>query len=727
MKSKYLFLAFAASAALVGCQNDEELTYNGADANSKAIDASGIRFAVSKDDAATRAIWDENDGKYTFNWTAKDKIGVAYIGDVGNEMASQGVTNYQFMVDSLYNKALVVQNGAKFITKFQPAWGNDGTPLTALVNMADGDGDYTAANWQASYKVGGAAVVDANLVTLSNIAKFKTPNDYIFEGYYAVYYPFDGTYAKKGYIPVKSPESIVVKNDLTDNLEAAAAYTFSFSKPQPFKAGTNVAEFKLQQLSGMLKLNLRNKTAGSITIVEKMLVVPSQEFTVSGKLNNVEAAPSANVISDAKTASAIEVKFSSAAWNTSPAVAATVTLNQYNPVNGANEASVYIPMLPKNGFTGMDVYLINADGAAIKVAKTANFDITSAAVQPVGIDITSDKFDTYIAYDEASFEDVATNAPEGSVIELLKPVTLKKTIAVAEKVTIQGKSITLDENGALSFSTAGAVVKSDIIANGGTLTPTNATFGKLTINAKKELALEASGKFAEIVNNGTLTLGDGTAAASIDAEKVTNNGKLAIKNNASINPTASAIDNQGEVYQYVGSVIGATGLKNAETAIYTCEVDTQTKFDEAVERKATKIVLAKAVEFAIPATGAENITIQFDANATLKNESINQTSGVTTKVTGKVKAVISNDATSTYATIQQNLNVSENITVEEGKYLKVAKNYTVNVTGKIILKKNAKFEREQGGSTDIEAKVNCSGIETGEGAQWIGGQPNYNK
>lgn len=726
MKSKYLFLAFAASAALVGCQNDEELTYNGADANSKAIDASGIRFAVSKDDAATRAIWDENDGKYTFNWTAKDKIGVAYIGDAGNEMASQGVTNYQFMVDSLYNKALVVQDGAKFITKFQPAWGNDGNPLTVLANMADGGGDYTAVNWQASYKVGGAAVVDANLVTLSNIAKFKTPNDYIFEGYYAVYYPFDGTYAKKGYIPVKSPESIVVKNDLTDNLEAAAAYTFSFSKPQPFKAGTNVAEFKLQQLSGMLKLNLRNKTAGSITTVEKMLVVPSQEFTVSGKLNNVEAAPSANVISDAKTASAIEVKFSSAAWNTSPAVAA-VTLNQYNPVNGANEASVYIPMLPKNGFTGMDVYLINADGAAIKVAKTANFDITSAAVQPVGIDITSDKFDTYIAYDEASFEDVATNAPEGSVIELLKPVTLKKTIAVAEKVTIQGKSITLDENGALSFSTAGAVVKSDIIANGGTLTPTNATFGKLTINAKKELALEASGKFAEIVNNGTLTLGDGTAAASIDAEKVTNNGKLAIKNNASINPTASAIDNQGEVYQYVGSVIGATGLKNAETAIYTCEVDTQTKFDEAVERKATKIVLAKAVEFAIPATGAENITIQFDANATLKNESINQTSGVTTKVTGKVKAVISNDATSTYATIQQNLNVSENITVEEGKYLKVAKNYTVNVTGKIILKKNAKFEREQGGSTDIEAKVNCSGIETGEGAQWIGGQPNYNK
>lgn len=725
MKSKYLFLAFAASAALVGCQNDEELTYNGADANSKAIDASGIRFAVSKDDAATRAIWDENDGKYTFNWTAKDKIGVAYIGDAGNEMASQGVTNYQFMVDSLYNKALVVQNGAKFITKFQPAWGNDGNPLTALVNMADGDGDYTAANWQASYKVGGAAVADANLVKLSNIAKFKTPNDYIFEGYYAVYYPFDGTYAKKGYIPVKSPESIVVKNDLTDNLEAAAAYTFSFSKPQPFKAGTNVAEFKLQQLSGMLKLNLRNKTAGSITIVEKMLVVPSQEFTVSGKLNNVEAAPSANVISDAKTASAIEVKFSSAAWNTSPAVAATVTLNQYNPINGANEASVYIPMLPKNGFTGMDVYLINANGAAIKVAKTANFDITSAAVQPVGIDITSDKFDTYIAYDEASFEDVATNAPEGSVIELLKPVTLKKTIAVAEKVTIQGKSITLDENGALSFSTAGAVVKSDIIANGGTLTPTNATFGKLTINAKKELALEASGKFAEIVNNGILTLGDGSTAASIEVAKVTNNGKLAIKNNAAINPTGSAIDNQGEVYQYVGSIIGGKGLTNAEVAIYTCEVVNQIKFDEAVTRKATKIVLAANAEFAIPATGAENITIQFDKDAILKNSTTNSTTGVVTEVTGKVKAVISNDATSTYATIQQNLNVSENITVEESKYLKVAKNYTVNVTGKIILKKNAKFEREQGGATDIEAKVNCSGIETGEGAQWIGGQPNY--
>lgn len=136
-------------------------------------------------------------------------------------------------------------------------------------------------------------------------------------------------------------------------------------------------------------------------------------------------------------------------------------------------------------------------------------------------------------------------------------------------------------------------------------------------------------------------------------------------------------------------------------------------------------MLAANAKFAIPATGAENITIQFDKDAILKNSTTNPTTGVVTEVTGKVKAVISNDATSTYATIQQNLNVSENITVEESKYLKVAKNYTVNVTGKIILKKNAKFEREQGGATDIEAKVNCSGIETGEGAQWIGGQPNY--
>lgn len=718
MKSKYLFLVFAASAALIGCQNDEVLAPNGGDANSKAIDASGIRFAVSKDDAATRAIWDENEGRYTFNWTATDKIGVAYIGDAGNEMASQGVTNYQFIVDSLYNKALVVQSSAKFTTKFQPAWGSDDNPLTEIGNMADGKGDYSAANWKTSYSV----TTDEGLIGKSNIAKFKTPNDYIFEGYYAVYYPFDGTYAKKGYIPVKSPESITIKNDLSDNLEAAAAYTFSFSKPQPFKAGTNVAEFKLQQLSGMLKLNLRNKTQASIATVQKVLVVPSQEFTVSGKLNNVEAAPNASVISDAKTASAIEVKFSSAVWNGTFAAAA-VTLDVYNSITGANEASVYIPMLPKNGFTGMDVYLINAYGAAIKVAKTANFDITSASVQPVGIDIASNEFDTYIAYDEASFTDVATNAPEGSVIELLKPITLKTAdIAVANRVTIQGESITLNDN-TLSFDAEGAIVKSEIIANGGRLTPTNATFGKLTINAKKELELVVSGKFNEIVNNGTLTFGNGSAASSIEAAKVTNNGKLAIKNNAAINPTGSAIDNQGEVYQYVGSIIGGKGLTNAEAATYTCEVVNQTKFDEAVSRKATKIVLAAEVKFAIPATGAENITIQFDKKATLENNST--TNNVTTEVTGKVKAVISNDATSTYATINQNLNVSENITVEEDKYLKVAKNYTVNVTGKIILKKNAKFEREQGGATDIEAKVNCSGIETGEGAKWIGGQPNY--
>lgn len=508
-------------------------------------------------------------------------------------------------------------------------------------------------------------------------------------------------------------------------MTAAAAGTFSYSKPQPFKAGDKVAEFKLQQLSGMLKLNLRNKSGDAIAGVQKILIVPSKEFTVSGKLNNVDAVPGASVISDAKTASAMEVKFVNNPASASH-TAENVNFAEYTETPD-NTTPVYLPMLPQSGFTGMDVYLINNKGAAIKVAKTANFSISSGRVQPVAIDITSGEFNTYIAYDEASFESVATNAPNGAVIEVLKPVTLNKTVAVANRVTIQGKSITLDYStagkGTLTF-TKETTVKSEIIANGGELTPTSATFGKLTVNSKKSLALEAGGTFEEIVNNGNLTLGDGTTAVSVNAGKVTNSGVLAIQNNAAINPQNSAIDNKGEVYQYVGSVIGAKGLTNAGAATYTCEVVNQTKFDEAVVRKATKIVLAAAVEFKVPATGAENITIQFDKDATLKNQ-LTDKDGNVTEVTGKVKAIVSNDNTSGYPTISQNLTVTEDITVKEGKYLKVAKNYTVNVTKKVILEKKATFEREQGGAADIEAKVNCSGIETGEGAQWIGGQPNF--
>lgn len=713
MRSKYLFLTFAASAALVGCQNEELLTEKGTDANRKTINASKVSFAVSKDDAATRAIWSENEGAYTFNWTKGDGIGVAYIGDGGNEMESKGVTNYKFDVDSLKLASFKKKDNAKWTGFYQVD--------EALDDVKD---RYTKAD--------GTDLVASDLGQ-SETAKFKTPNDYIFEGYYAVYYPFDGTYTKKGYIPVKSPESIVIKNDLTDNLAAAAAGTFSYSKPQPFKAGKNVAEFQLSQLSGMMKLNLRNKTAAAISTAQKILIVPSKEFTVSGKLNSVDAAPSASVISDAKTASAMEVKFSSAAWDGTFAAAA-VSLPVYTATPD-NTVSVYLPMLPQSGFTGMDVYLINAEGAAIKVAKTANFSISSGRVQPVAIEIASSKFDTYIAYDAASFESVATNAPDGAIIEVLKPVTLNKAITVANKVTIQGKSITLDNStagkGTLAF-TKETTVKSEIIANGGELTPTSATFGKLTVNSKKSLALEAGGTFEEIVNNGNLTLGDGTAAVSVNAGKVTNSGVLAIQDNAAINPQNSAIDNKGEVYQYVGSVIGAKGLTNASAATYTCEVVNQTKFDEAVARKATKIVLASTEEFAIPATGAENITIQFNKAATLLNQVKNEKDEVTGEVTGKVKAIESNcgeekDASSKkiYPTISQNLTVTENITVKEDKYLKVAKNYTVNVTKKVILERKAKFEREQGGAADIEAKVNCSGIETDEGAQWIGGQPNF--
>ena len=707
MKSKYLFLAFAASAALVACQDQELMSNKGQDsANEGVIDATTLSIAVSKDDAATRALWEENEGNYDFFWTKGDGIGVAYIGDAGNEMASQGVTNYFFTTDSLQLASFKKKPG-------QGRW-------TGFYGVGEG-----LADVQTAYTKANGTDLAQDDLGKSQTAKFKTENDYIFTGYYAVYYPFDAKYDKKGFIPVKSPEALVVKSDLKDNLAAAAANTFSYSKPQAFKAGKNVAEFKLNQLSGMIKLNLRNNTAAAIdNAVQKILLVPSQEFIVAGKLNSVDAAPSASVIADAKTASAFEIKFSDAAWNEEFTTAQAISLPQYNKAQAANTTvSVYFPMLPQNGFTGMDVYLINNQGAAIKVTKTANFNIESAAVQPVGIDIKSSKFDTWIAYDEASFKAVATNAPEDAIIEVLKPITLTSAVTVANKVTIQGKDITLGKNGSLTFSAA-ATVKNTIIANGGTLNSANATFNKLVVNAKKTLILTATAKFAEIENNGTLTLGDGSAAMAIDVVKVTNKGLLEIKNNAAINPTGAAMDNQGEVYQYVGSVIGAKGLTTAEGAIYTCEVVNQTKFDEAVARKATKIVLAASVEIAIPAIGAEEITIQFDKQALLKNE-VKNPNGTTTHVTGVVKAIISNDKSGSYPRIDQNLTVKGDITVEEGMYLKVLKNRTVNVDGKVILKKNAKFEREQGGAEDIEAKVNCSGIETGAGAQWIGGQPNY--
>lgn len=722
MKSKYLFLAFAASTALVGCQNEEMIANEGT-ANSKVVDASGIRFTVSKDDAATRAAWEESDGAYTFYWTGKEDIGVAYIGDAGNEMASQGVTNYKFKTDSLKLSSFKKVDGQARWTGYYEV-GEDGT----LETLTDVQAAYTKSD--------GTALVAGDLGQSQN-AKFRTPNDYIFEGYYAVYYPFDGKYAKKGYIPVKSPEAMVVKAsgnaiDKDDNLASAAATTFSYSKPSAFKAGDNVAEFKLQQLSGMLRLNIR--AAAAKTGIQKILVVPSQEFTVSGKLSSVDATPSASVVSDAKTASAFEVRFSSDAWDGTFA-ATSVNLPVYASTNAAaTTTSVYIPMLPKAGFTGMDVYLINADGVAIKITKTANFNITSGAVQPVGIDVPANAaFDTYIAYDEASFKQIAelTSKPDGAKISVLKPITIKTNAVAVDgvgTVTIEGKAITLEEGKTLSFSKA-TTVKNELIANGTgkELNPTNATISKLTVNAKKTLTIGVAGtfNFTEIVNNGTLTVGDGTVLANIDVAKITNNGLLAIKSNASVNPTSSALDNKGEVYQYVGSIIGGKSLTNATDAVYTCEVVNQAKFDEAVTRKATKIVLADDEKFAIPATGAENITIQFNSNATLKNQSTDAASGVTTYITGKVKAIISNDATSTYATINQNLTVTGDITVNESKYLKVAVNRTVNVTGKIILAKNAQFERAQGGAADIEAKVNCSGIVAGEGAKWVGGQPNY--
>lgn len=480
-------------------------------------------------------------------------------------------------------------------------------------------------------------------------------------------------------------------------------------------------------LTGMLRLNFTNNNTGAVSSVQKLLVVPSKEFTVSGKLNNVDAAPSKDVIAESETAKAFVIKFSSNAWNETLA-ANKVELPVYNNT-AANIKSVFFPMLPVDGFTGMDVYLVNASEAALKVVKTANFNIPAGKVQPVNIEIAADaKFDHYIAYDQASLINAAKNAPKDATIEVLKPITVENgSVAVAKGVTIEGEAITLGEKASMSFTTAGATVKSDIVLDGGGLTPSSATFNKLIVAEEAKAVLTASGEFAEIENNGSLTVGDEKSAVNINAGKVTNNGYLEIADKASVNATSTALDNKGEVYQYVGSVIGAKGIANAAAATYTCEVTNQTKFDEAVERKATKIVLNGAEKFMVPAEGAENVTIEFRKEARLCCDSNKDASGKEVEVTGVVKGIISNCGAGNYgARIDQNLTVGTGgILVKEDKALKVLMNITVNVNGKITLEKNAKFEREQGGADGVEAKVNCTGIATGQGAEWIGGQPNY--
>lgn len=568
MKSKYLFCAMAASLAFASCSN-EELGYGEAAKQGDMVSVEELNLVFTKTgaDAQTRAAWAEKEGGkgLEFQWTSKtDAIGMVYTGQGG----TTGITNYKFAAKELKFDEEIVEvkvdaNENKATDLFYPI-ADDGNYSITL-----GSDDYE--NYKA--KDGKGDKFDASLGH-SATAKFETVNDEILKGYYVAYYPHAAEYKNAGeLIPVKSPKEITVGTDtpiaptaltegdnadiITANLKAVGENTFSYSAPVEVKAGKQVTEFALSNLSSVLRIKIANEGELGDAKNLKSVVLRTKgndAFVVKGKLNNPSAVPSADVITvdekEGRTAT-LFVRYGSANY---------LQLATSKKATDKDTVEVYFPVLPTTlASDGIEVILIGSDNKACVL--DAKFKTTGVAL-PAGkrINLTT-KVTKDTKFDQAF---VTTAADLQAAITTAKTQTAPTTINLLGDITADNLSM----SGAEEINWKGGVT---IVASTGSkltlknptislFNPEDATTQKALLTINAPLAIEGGSIEGTVALNGETTIDGNLQLGKANSGADLYSGQLVISGNTTILPGATLTSVYSKGY-------GVTVGKNANLII----------------------------------------------------------------------------------------------------------------------------------------------------------------
>lgn len=519
MKSKYLFFAMAASLAFASCTNEEFGYDENAVPKGDMISVDELNMVFVKGDAQTRALWDEQKDGLKFFWTsAEDAIGMVYTGNGG----TAGITNYRFTTDSLKLASFKKKDG-------QTRW-------TGFYGVEE-----TLDNVKSAYtKENGDDLVQGDL-DKSTSAKFKTVNDEILKGYYVAYYPHDKDYKNAGeLIPVKSPKEINV-TDQKSNLQAVGESTFSYSTPAEVKAGKQVTEFALKNLSSALRIRIANEGALGEKKELKSVVLRARgndAFVVKGKLSNPSAQPSADVINvdatEGKSAT-LFVRYDENSY-------LNIEANQTTPTPGTkgDTVDVYFPVLPAAfASDGFDVILIGTDNkACVLDAKFKAAGVTLPAGKRISLNtkLTKDtKFDQAFVTTADELQTAINNA---------KNQTAPTTINLLGDIESSNFNMSgIQENDWKGGVTIVASTGSKLTLNTPTINIYNATDATkkdawLTINApltiKGGSILGNVALKAETTIAGELTIGSANSAADYYSGQLSIGGKTTILPGATV-------------------------------------------------------------------------------------------------------------------------------------------------------------------------------------------------
>lgn len=450
MKTSKLLTMLALPLAFAACTNDEFIANVETPATGEVLSIGedfALMVARDADEANTRAdyhIVTEEDGSkmMRFFWMPKvassqvqssDKIGLGWL-NVKSAQDGKIYTNYEFS-----HKAWPVHDKT---SKYQ---------CNIWTDAYSWDANIVAPSMQAT--VGTDEITDPEDYALTNgtgeadlhRGLFMTENKSIMGGDYIVYYPYDETIIENGYVKATSKREftgfVAAKNTEYDKyLAGLADETFYISsEPVELKGGVTANEFRMQAVSGIIRVKLNFDEVSSdpskFDNITKIALYSEDGFITEVQLD-------ASKIGSA-TGEGLYVAGTEKRVN---------TLVAEYPAKAALSGDVLnfcIPALPTTA-KNVKVIIYRNDGSNFdgSVVIATNQNLTVKPGQITNLTLTLNDYaapvDGQIAVvDEASLQSAITEATEGTTIYLLDDIKLERSLILdgSKTLTLMGGDI----------------------------------------------------------------------------------------------------------------------------------------------------------------------------------------------------------------------------------------------------------------------------------------------
>lgn len=464
MKTSKLLTMLALPLAFAACTNDEFIANVETPATGEVLSIGedfALMVARDADEANTRAnyhIVTEEDGSklMRFFWEPKvasslvqssDKIGLGWL-NVKSAQDGKIYTNYEFSHKAwpAHDKTSKYQCGI-----WTDAYSWDTNIVDASMVATVGTNEITSPEDYAFTNGTGEADLHRGL--------FMTENKSIMGGDYIVYYPYDETIIENGYVKATSKREFsgftaAANDDYENYLKGLADETFYISsEPVELKGGVTANEFRMQAVSGVIRVKL-NLDEVSSTLTKFNNITKIALYSEEGFITEVQL--DASKIGSA-TGEGLYVAGTEKRVNTLvaeyPAKAALTgeVLNFCIPALPTTAKNVKV-IIYRNDGTGFDgsVVIATNQNLTVKPGQITNLTLTlNDYAAPVDGQIA--------VVDEASLRSAITEATEGTTIYLLDDIKLENSLTLdgSETLTLMGGDIIVPASDGLISLTLG--------------------------------------------------------------------------------------------------------------------------------------------------------------------------------------------------------------------------------------------------------------------------------